>query len=95
MGSTAVLRGCAKRLQGDVPVIGRCVLAGCSGFARRPRAGSLRQQYDNERAEKNKRVSGYSPANPAYFGSSTWARTRDLRINSPNALIFACVDCQP
>ena len=26
------------------------------------------------------------------FGSSTWARTRDLRINSPNNKIFIGVD---
>ena len=49
-----------------------------------PKAG--RETSDTvrtRRSEKTKGLAGIHQLTPAYLGSPTWARTRDLRINSP------------
>ena len=51
-------------MHGDVPVIRRSMLDGCSASAPVPRAGALRQQYGNRWARKDKGVSRHLPANP-------------------------------
>ena len=48
---------------------------------------AVRQQYGNSTAtkpaQKAKKSAGANLLTLAFFGSPTWARTRDLRINSP------------
>ena len=45
-------------------------------------AHRLRQQYGNGNDPENKKSTGANRLTFVFLGSPTWARTRDLRINS-------------
>jgi hypothetical protein len=46
-----------------------------------------------EAFRKTKKSAGANLLTSVFLGSPTWARTRDLRINSPVVKVFASVDC--
>ena len=45
-------------------------------------AGKFGHEQDTERIQKTKGLAGNHRLTPVILGSPTWARTRDLRINS-------------
>jgi len=80
--SGCVIGGTATTPSAHLRQLGRRAysLARCAD-KKSPCARNFAYQWDMVPKE-DKRVSRQTPADPVILGSPTWARTRDLRINS-------------